>query len=218
MQDLAQSGPWAQGSYPQGRPSTPGQTALSSNNLSHTHSQSSSQQQQALGGSAQNFSQSSQQSLGPMSPQTPYSNQNQQLTKNSSISSIRDALLSGTNQLTPGDQNSPITPTVKPIPDGQIMSPMSVSRQDSQLSTSESISSQDRLSQQQPSLRQTEINSLSETQDLNSLGGSVGVGAESGGKPDSLGMNTASPSLKTEHSSPSMNQAVSLAALWSSTL
>ncbi len=143
-----------------------------------------------------------------MSPQTPFSNQSQQqLTKQSSISSIRDALLSGTNQLTPGEQHSPMTPPVKPtLSDGQIMSPMSVTRQDSQLSASESISSQDRFSQQ-PGLHSTENSGLSDSQDMNS----VSSGQEGGGRPESLSMNSAS--LQIEHSSPLMNQAVSLGAL-----
>lgn len=123
-------------------------------------------QQQGTQGS-QVSRQTSQQSFGAMSPQAPYSNKGQQqLTKQSSISSIRDALLATTPSSTSTQQQpmysspmisgeqqlgSPMTPSANTstTPDGtlsvhhpiaaNVLSPSAntVSRQDSQLSSSQ---------------------------------------------------------------------------------
>lgn len=169
--DLAHGGSWPQG-YPPSGPSTP--TVQSQHSLQgkspmsqQPKSQSTSQQQAPLGGQgSQVYRQTSQQSYGAMSPQGPYSNKGQQqLTKQSSISSIRDALLATTPSTTSAHQqqpmysspgisgeqqlNSPMTPSANTstTPDGtlsglhpisgNVLSPPAnaLSRQDSQLSS-----------------------------------------------------------------------------------
>ena len=89
-----------------------------------------------------------------------------------------------------------MTPVVKGTQDGHMLSPKSMSRQDSQLSASDSLSglSQDQL-RRQSSVHQLENNV---SQDLNS----PALSQDSGGRPDTLGIG--SPSGPPDHSSPSL--------------
>ena len=160
-----QTGSWPYRSpdgYPPGVLPTPGQSQQQQQQSQQTQQPAAppqAQQQQATG---EVYRQQSQQSLGVMSPHTPYSGE---LQKQPSVSSLRDALLATTpssqsqQQQYPSynsprmNQPSPMTPTANlpatpdastPVGSSNVMSPPLkppppfVDRQDSQISAAES--------------------------------------------------------------------------------